>query len=100
MMLVLYSGIDGSGWRSFHNSVDNFVAVLDKSSDWDPVVDILQNFERYSKLENYVDSLSKNVLHHLKTSIHKYSRKCHSVNEVAIKTLPFDSPSNGISGGW
>ena len=89
---------DGTNDRSdsFHESVDNFVAVLDKSSDWDPIVDILKSFDRYSDLENYVDSLPKNVLHHLKTSIYKYNRKCHSVDEVAKMTLPLDCPCNCI----
>ena len=77
---------------SFRDNVDNFVSVLDESSDWDPVIDIIKNFNSYSELENYVDSLPKNVLQYLKTSVHKYDRKIHSVDEVARQTLPFDSP--------
>ena len=40
---------------SFHDYIDNFVACLDESSDWDPVLDILKNLSKYSDLENYVD---------------------------------------------
>ena len=75
--------------NSFRDNVDNFVAFLDKALDWDPVMDILMNFARYSDLENYVDSLPKNVLQHLKTSVCKYNRKLHTVNDIAVMSLPW-----------
>ena len=81
---------------SFRDSIDNFVGVLDETSDWDPVVDILKNFERYSDLKNYVDSLPKNVLHHIKTNVYKYNSRRHSVDQVAVMALPSDSPRDCI----
>ena len=81
---------------SFCDNVDNFVACLDETSDWDPVMDILKNFARYSDLENYVDSLPKNILQHLKTSVNKYNRKCHAVDDIALLSLPLDSPRNSV----
>ena len=59
-------------------------------------MDILKNFARYSDLENYVDSLPKNILQHLKTIDHKYNRKCHTVDHIALLSLPFDSPCNSV----
>ena len=82
--------------NSFCNSVDNFVGCLDETSDRDPVMDVLKNFESYSHLETYVDLLPKNVLRHIKTSIHKYNRKCHTVDDVAVMSLPCDSPCNCV----
>ena len=81
---------------SFCDNVDNFVACLDEASDLDPVMDILKNFARYSDLENYVDLLPKNVLQHLKTSVHKHNRKCHTVDDIALLSLPLDSPHNFV----
>ena len=40
--------------------------------------------------------LPKNVLHHIKTSIHKYNRKCHTVDDVAVMSLPCDCPHNCV----
>ena len=82
--------------NSFHDNVDNFVAFLDEASDWDPVMDTLRNFTRYSDLENYVDSLPKNVLQHLKISVSKYDRKYHTVYDIAVMSLPCDSPQNCV----
>ena len=81
---------------SFCNNVDNFVGCLDETSDWDPVMDVLKNFERYSDLETYIHSLPKNVLCHIKTSIHKYNRKCYTVDDVAVMSLPCDCPCNCV----
>ena len=81
---------------SFHDNIGNFVACLDESSDWDPVLDILKNFSKYSDLENYVDSLPKNILQHLKTSVFKYNRSHHTVDEIAKISLPFDAPRNCV----
>ena len=75
---------------SFCDNVDNFIAFLDEASDWDPVMG--RYSARYSDLENYVNSLPKNVLQHLKTSVCKYDRKCHTVDEIAVMSLPCDSP--------
>ena len=58
---------------SFHDNVDNFVAFLDEAPNWDPVMDSLSNFARYSDLENYVNSLPKNVLQHLKTGCNVFT---------------------------
>ena len=81
---------------SFCDNIDNFVACLDELSDWDPVLDILKDFSKYSDLENYVDSLPKNILQHLKTSVFKYNRSHHTVNEIAKISLPFDAPQNCV----
>ena len=59
-------------------------------------MDVLKNFERYSDLETYIDSLPKNVLCNIKTSIHKYNSKCHTVDDVAVMSLPCDCPRNCV----
>ena len=59
-------------------------------------MDILKKFSRYSELEKCVDLLPKNILQHLKTSIFKYNRKCHTVNKVTRMSLAFDAPQNCV----
>ena len=49
------------------NSVsDSSVVTCEEASEWDPVLHVLEKFDNYSDLENYIESLPKKMLKPLK----------------------------------
>ena len=76
--------------------VDSSTDIFNESSEWDPVLHVLERFTTYSDLENYIESLPKKLLKPLKCAISKFKPLKHSIDNVAKMSLPHDSPCNYI----
>ena len=82
---------------SLSNSVsDSSLVTFDKSSEWDPVMHVLEKFNTYSDLENYIESLLKKLLKPLKCAVSKFKPLKHSLDNIAKMSMPYDCPCNCI----
>ena len=75
---------------------DSSVVTCDKASEWDPVLHVLEKFDNYSDLENYIESLPKKMLQPLKCAVSKFKPSMHSIDYVAKLSMPDDCPHNCI----
>ena len=79
------------------NSVsDSSVLTCKEASEWDPVLHVLEKFDNYSDLENYIESLPKKMLQPLKCAVSKFKPSMHSIDYVAKLSMPDDCPRNCI----
>ena len=79
------------------NSVsDSSVVTFDEVSEWDPVLHVLEKFDNYSDLENYIESLPKKMLKPLKCAVSKFKPSIHSIDYVAKLSMPDDCPRDCI----
>ena len=78
------------------DSSDRLVDSFEESSEWDPVMHVLDKFNTYSDLENYVESLPKKLLKPLKCSVSKFKALKHSIDNVAKLSIPKDCTPNRI----
>ena len=75
---------------------DSSVVTCDEASEWDPVLHVLEKFDNYSDLENYIESLPKKMLQPLKCAVSKFKPSMHSIDYVAKLSMPDDCPHNCI----
>ena len=75
---------------------DSSVVTCDEVSEWDPVLHVLEKFDSYSDLENYIESLPKKMLQLLKCAVSKFKPSMHSIDYVAKLSMPDDCPLNCI----
>ena len=78
------------------DSSDRLVDSFEESFEWDPVMHVLDKFNTYSDLENYVESLPKKLLKPLKCSVSKFKPLKHSIDNVAKLSIPKDFTPNHI----
>ena len=78
------------------NSSDRLVNSFEESSEWNPVMHVLDKFNTYSELENYVESLLKKLLKPLKCAVSKFKPLKHSIDNVAKLSIPKDCTHNLI----
>ena len=57
---------------------------------------ILEKFDTYSDLENYIESLPKKMLKPLKCAVSKFKPSMHLIDYVAKLSMPDDCPRNCI----
>ena len=79
-----------------HDSSDRLVDSFEESFEWDPVMHVLDKFNTYSELENYVESLPKKLLKPLKCAVSKFQPLKHSIDNVAELSIPKDCTHNLI----
>ena len=83
----------------FNRLVDSSNRLADRfeeSSEWNPVMHVLDKFNTYSELENYVESLLKKLLKPLKCAVSKFKPLKHSIDNVAKLSIPKDCTHNLI----
>ena len=78
------------------DSSDRLVDSFEESFEWDPVMHVLDKFNTYSELENYVESLPKKLLKPLKCAVSKFQPLKHSIDNVAELSIPKDCTHNLI----
>ena len=78
------------------DSSDRLVNSFEESSEWNPVMHVLDKFNTYSELENYVESLPKKLLKPLKCAVSKFKPLKHSIDNVAKLSIPEDCTHNLI----
>ena len=78
------------------DSSNRLVDSFEESFEWDPVMHVLDKFNKYSDLENYVESLLKKLLKPLKCSVSKFKPLKHSIDKVAKLSIPKDCTPNHI----
>ena len=78
------------------DSSDRLVNSFKESSEWNPVMHVLDKFNTYSELENYVESLLKKLLKPLKCAVSKFKPLKHSIDNVAKLSIPKDCTHNLI----